>query len=116
MIVIKTADKSYFDLYVKQGDSLYNEYKKYITENNLTKYDVGKDDGKYILTLDGDKNINTEPLSCGDQICTFQSFAVQLYDKNSQLYKIVTDNTDFDPLTYEINNVGDCIYEIFRHV
>lgn len=103
VIVIKTADKSYFDLYVKQGDSLYNEYKKYITENNLTNYDIET----YILTLDEDKNINTEPLSCGNQVCNFQSFANQLYDENSELYSIVTSFTDFDPLTYEINNPND---------
>ena len=111
IIIIKSADKDYFNTFVREGNRLYSNYKKYVLDNNLKDYQLNN----YILKIDENNEVDVNPIiECGDEPCTFNSFTENFYNSGSTIYQAVTETrvgsiikTDFRPENITPNKPED---------
>ena len=109
IIIIKTADRGYFNTFVREGDRLYREYKKYVLDNNLSDYQLGN----FILKINENNEVDVDPIQeCDTATCTFNSFVNNFFISGSTIYQAVSETregksiikTDFRPENITSNN------------
>ena len=91
IIIIKSADKDYFNTFVREGNRLYSNYKKYVLDNKLKDYQLNN----FILKIDENNEVDVNPIiECGDEPCTFNSFTENFYNSGSTIYQAVTETRE----------------------